>query len=73
VLGTGLILKPLMVIVTMVNDLVRLRSTLEMHGHKETTVYVFRDFLLAISLCLKSTLLRTLHWLIMADCLCNVG
>ena len=68
-LGTGLILKSLMVIVTMVNDLVRLRSSLEMHGHNETTVCVFSGFLLAISLCLKSTF----HWLIMADCLCNVG
>lgn len=45
----GLISKPLMVIVTMVNDMVGLRSSLELHD------------LLAILLCLESTLLRSRH------------
>lgn len=57
----GLISKPLMVIVTMVNDMVGLRSSLELHGHNETNISDFSDFLLAILLCLESTLLRSRH------------
>jgi hypothetical protein len=52
VLVIGLISKPLMVIVTMVNDMVGLRSSLELHGHNETNISDFSDFLLAILLCL---------------------
>ena len=44
----GLISKPLIVIVTMVNDMVGLRSSLELHGHNETNISDFSRHIIVL-------------------------